>query len=276
LSFHIAGKKLSDGKGLQGIGRFSLKRINSCQNFYGKAIRDNKGDVDAMCRQTMAILKHYSDLPREERHGDCPPGINSWCKHQQDLAREDGVTTYKDTKHPFAPAVYEVLLPMFTALSNKKLLEGCVQCLTQNANESLHHCIWNLVPKDTYHSPMEISLGINLAVSIFNDGQLSTMTAVMEHEYVTVSQQSIQTWASMDKKRILDGNRVVQPEVKLQRKEKRKAKLSALDAFTHAEGTMYGSGQFFGSVRKTPNCKTCGKPRKGHKRGPCTEKDTHL
>jgi hypothetical protein len=130
------------------------------------AIRNNHSDVQAMSQQTMAILKHYTDLPTDTRHEDCPSGLQSWCKHQVDIVRGDGVITFQEVKNPLSTAIYEVLLPIFTDLSSTNLLAGCGRGLTQNANESLHHCIWNIVPKDMFHSPAEVSLGIDMAVPI--------------------------------------------------------------------------------------------------------------
>ena len=55
------GKKLTDGKALGGKGGgLTLNRVDTIQNFYGKCIRDNKGDADAMSKGFWAILDHYS------------------------------------------------------------------------------------------------------------------------------------------------------------------------------------------------------------------------
>jgi hypothetical protein len=40
------GKKLSDGKSIGGKGRLTDKIINRMQNFYGRAIRENKGNQE--------------------------------------------------------------------------------------------------------------------------------------------------------------------------------------------------------------------------------------
>ncbi|CAB3982713.1 Hypothetical predicted protein [Paramuricea clavata] len=39
------GKKLSDNKGISGAGRLTIQRIDTLQNFYGMAIRQNKGEL---------------------------------------------------------------------------------------------------------------------------------------------------------------------------------------------------------------------------------------
>lgn len=259
---------MKDGKGVQGKGRLTDARINSFQTFYGKTIRTCKGNVDAMSQHTMAILKHYSKLPIDDRHADCPKGVDSWCKFQCDKARGDGVVTYREVAHPLSEALYDVLLPVFTALSDKKLLAGCTLGLTQNANESCHNVIWNMVPKETYHSPIEVSLGIDMSVGVFNDGQVSTMTKMFEEGGMRVSRYGYLTWKSIDQKRIKDCERKATCAYKERRQEKRHAKRKAADGFVQKEGVTYKSGHF-SSEPKTRKCKTCDKPMKGHSKATC-------
>jgi hypothetical protein len=40
------GKKLSDGESIGGKGRLTDKIINRMQNFYGRAIREKKGNQE--------------------------------------------------------------------------------------------------------------------------------------------------------------------------------------------------------------------------------------
>lgn len=44
----MKGKKLPDGKGIGGAVRLTDKVIDSLQNWYGRAIRSNKGDLQGM------------------------------------------------------------------------------------------------------------------------------------------------------------------------------------------------------------------------------------
>ena len=46
LSF--IGRELGNRKRINGPGRLTVARINSIQNFFGLAIRRNKGDTDEM------------------------------------------------------------------------------------------------------------------------------------------------------------------------------------------------------------------------------------
>ena len=78
-------KVLSDGKKLSGQGRLTDKCINTLQNFYGLAIRQNQGNLANMKRAIGAILYHCSNIPDKEiRHQFCPKTKDSWCKWQLD------------------------------------------------------------------------------------------------------------------------------------------------------------------------------------------------
>lgn len=78
----FSGKKLADSKDLAGAGRLTLARVDTMQNFYGRAIRDNKGNAKEMSKATKAILQHYSSTVDRPRHDDCPAGPYSWCSYQ--------------------------------------------------------------------------------------------------------------------------------------------------------------------------------------------------
>ena len=66
------GKKLDDGKLISGTGRLTHNHIDKSQNFYGKAIHDNKDDAVAMSKANQAIWELYSTTPENTWHEDCP------------------------------------------------------------------------------------------------------------------------------------------------------------------------------------------------------------
>ena len=51
-------KKLSDGKGLDGVGRLNEVKIDTLQNYFGLAIRQNVADIIGMQNKLMASLYH--------------------------------------------------------------------------------------------------------------------------------------------------------------------------------------------------------------------------
>ena len=65
-------KILSDGKKLGGAGRLTENVINTLQNYYGKAIRQNIGNLYAMKKSVAAVLFHCSEsYDSETRHQFC-------------------------------------------------------------------------------------------------------------------------------------------------------------------------------------------------------------
>ena len=105
------------------------------QNFYGKTICDYKGDSSGMSRATHAILKHYSSTLENPNHEDCPPGKNSWCSYNRDVA--SGTNYHQPIKNLLPPAVAVAeIQPLFDRLSSKEFLASCEDGKTQNVNKS--------------------------------------------------------------------------------------------------------------------------------------------
>ena len=99
-----------------------------------------------MSKATFAILDHYSSTPENPMHDNCPLGAESFCSYNRDKAT--GLKTHVPTANPFTTELRDVLLPVFTKLGSRDFLDKCKNTRTQNANESLHHVIWSLAPKD--------------------------------------------------------------------------------------------------------------------------------
>ena len=131
-------QKLSDGKTIGGAGRLTDSRINSIQNYYGDAIRRNKGNLEAMIKAVQASLLHSNSSDDNPRHHLCPQGQKSWCKWQ--VAK----VLNKEFHHkdPIPEAMDQLLKPIYARIRSRSLLEKCVPGYTQNANESLHSLVW--------------------------------------------------------------------------------------------------------------------------------------
>ena len=124
----LRGQKLADGKSIGGKGRLTKKRIDDFQTYYGKAIRNNLKDVEAIQRAILAILFHGALTASKPQHQYCLTGPKSWCRWQTDK-------TYQP-KEPLPQAVVEVVLPTFERLSTQNLLDKCKEGFSQNQNES--------------------------------------------------------------------------------------------------------------------------------------------
>ena len=82
---------MSDGKGLAGNGRLTIGCIDAIQNFYGRAVRGDPNDLEAMPKYTWAILDHYSSTVENPKHHKCPPGGKGWCRYQRDIATKQSL-----------------------------------------------------------------------------------------------------------------------------------------------------------------------------------------
>ena len=112
---YFPGKKLVDGKGIGGRDRLTSERIDFFQCMYGRALRNNRGDPEAMARATLAILSHHSIPPD---HTNCPSGEGSWC--QWSTGGGVAITTPPTNLQP--PAIVEIIKPVLKVLSAPELL----------------------------------------------------------------------------------------------------------------------------------------------------------
>lgn len=164
----LRGKKLSDQKLINGRGRLTEKAINTLQNYYGMAIRQNVSNIYRMKKCVWAVLYHNSDISNENvRHQFCPREGNSWCLWQAD--KINGKSTYKP-KLSLPMAIKSELTETFRKLSSEELLSKCTHGKTQNNNESLNGVIWKKCPKSVYISRKLLELGVYSAIIEFNDG----------------------------------------------------------------------------------------------------------
>ena len=114
-----------------------------------------------------------------------------------------------------------------------------MKCYTQNPNESLHHVIWSMSPKDTYNSPTETSLAVALAVCQFNSGFQYTVENMFQLLGMTPTAAIQKRWKSIDDKRIRSADQQNTEKFKLRRKTLKRETVKKQDGFQH-----YQSGAF--------------------------------
>ena len=100
-------------------------------------------------------------------HTSCE--VDSWCRWRQSSP------TYKP---PPASTNYtskdiEKVREVFNNFATEDFCKHLTLGMTQNANESLHNIIWNFCPKAKYISPQCVRISTGIAVTIFNEGELS-------------------------------------------------------------------------------------------------------
>ena len=197
LKSQYRGQKLADGKTIGGTGRLTDKVINSLQNYYGDAIRRNKGDVQAMMKGVQATLLHCNSTNEHPRHHLCPVGHDSWCKWQVVQATGD----VYDHKEPLPDSIVQLLRPIYARLGSRSLLEKCVQGYTQNANEALHSTVWKFCPKELFMGKTGVETACALAVCCFNDGS-SSLAAISDRLQLSPSPLSKSFLRRKDLKRV--------------------------------------------------------------------------
>jgi hypothetical protein len=161
---------------LHGRGKLTDTIINSMQNFYGLAIRNNLENIYAMKKAVWAVLFHctkFDDI--EYRHQMCPRDADSWCKFHLDKLNN----TNEYVEHVSLPVkIFEIVKPIFKDLSADPLLSKCLHGKTQNANEAANSIIWKRCPKNIFVSRDTIQIGVNSAILEFNDGPMGVMSVL--------------------------------------------------------------------------------------------------
>ncbi|GFV75567.1 uncharacterized protein TNCV_2240161 [Trichonephila clavipes] len=133
------------GVSLGGKSRGSLKEktIKKLSQYYQNAIHWNKGDVEAMKTAIYATLFHSISTDQKPQHLKCPTGKDYWCFFQASLARGEVPGPHvKHVKTPLKETHLAKIMPIYQRLASNELLQRCIRCVTQNANESLHIIIW--------------------------------------------------------------------------------------------------------------------------------------
>ena len=127
------GNKHSDGKGIGcRKGRLTDKVINTLQNHYGMAVRQNTNNLYTMKKAVTAVLHHSTtNKDPEKRHQYCPHTKDLWCKFQRD--KISGEETYKENVS-IDKAVSDLTAPVFSYkdLGSDELLKKCQHLQTQN------------------------------------------------------------------------------------------------------------------------------------------------
>ena len=147
-------------------------------------IRQNQGKLYPMKMAVGAILWHCTDFNKdikngsktlkstpaddEYRHRFCPTGESSWYKWQKD--KSTGKKTYRN-KTNIPKWIHDIIRPIFEELSGDELLSKCLHGKTQNANEALNNIIWTKCPKSVFVERIVLEIGVNSAVSEFNEGR---------------------------------------------------------------------------------------------------------
>ncbi len=233
-------RKLSDGKSIGGKGRLTDKMIDTMQNYYGLAIRQNKHNLQGMTNDVKAGLYHLASSEENHQHSLCPKGSNSWCGWHRDVANK--TKTFK-AKQGLPLAILELVVPIYKALSQESLLSRCLDSYTQNPNESLNNLIWKRYPKKVYQGKKVVELCTASAVTQFNDGA-SSIAEVLKRMGIMPGKITMAAILKIDQNRLKKAEQKSSERVKMRRKKLRAMKKGLWDFNKEKEGIIYESGAF--------------------------------
>ncbi|GFS79952.1 uncharacterized protein TNCV_750941 [Trichonephila clavipes] len=168
----------AQGISLGGKAHGSLKEatIKKLTTYYQKAILRNKGDVNAMKTAIYSTLLHSISTDAKPQHSKCPAGANSWCFYQYAIANGEKPNNHKlNVGTPINEKFLPKILPIYQRLASNELLERCIRCGTQNANESLHSMIWAKCPKEIFVNKRRVKRVVTEAVCEYNKGTVRTI-----------------------------------------------------------------------------------------------------
>ena len=195
---------------LSGKGKLTEKTINSMQNYFGRAIIENKNNLYAMKKATGAILWYCSNFESSEyRHRFCPVGKDSWCKYKEN-------SDYKPSIN-LDIWIHNLLLPVFVLLSDEELLRKCLHGEIQNSNEAFNNIIWNKCPKNVYLG-RSVEIGANSAVLDFNDVSFG-VSSVFKYFGISNGYCFDQLSVNRDKECIVKSAKMTNEKGKIRRKK---------------------------------------------------------
>ena len=99
-------------KNIGGKEKLTNNMIDRLQNYYGIAIRSNKGDLQSIA--VYASYLHVASSSKNNWHDHCPDGPKSWCMYKKDTAT--GEPKYKSGPD-LALNVICVIKPIFVSIA---------------------------------------------------------------------------------------------------------------------------------------------------------------
>ena len=226
--------RFSDGKGLSGTCRLTEKIIDTLQNYYGFAIRQNSGNLEAMQKSVSAILPHVASTAKNKMHDNCPHGQNSWCVFKRNP------DSYKH-KAGVPMDVYDFIKPVFDDLSSPDLLKKCLHGKTQKRKECLNKLIRDRCSKEYFAEKGVIEDASYTAVSHFNDGRESVIQ-MFQKLNIHAGHFTEDACRQQNAKRVQKSLEKSAFRVKARRKALRARKKGFADKNSLKEGNIYEAG----------------------------------
>ena len=225
-----------------GKGQLTDKTIDKMQNFYVKAIRENKGNVEGMKNSIKAIQHHMiknEGVSLHVQHKYCPNSSDIWCKYWKD--ENEGTSLYNEDNH-LSHVFMDQLQQIFTRLSNHDLLSRCLKGMTQNQNEAANGILWSKCPKTKFCGARRVRIAVCETVAVYNTGAASK-AMVMTMCGITPGENSMRALRKQDRVRALTAAKQVTLKYKDQRRKLRAMRKSKGDKNSYLPGGFSLSSQ---------------------------------
>ena len=234
-----------DGRPVKFKGRLTNDAIKALNVYYGGAIRDSGGSVDAMVKAIDASFLHSISTDDHPCHVKCPehkpPDQISWCKFR--IAEFEGKP--KPKHKPLIPRdLDKYVRPVYQRLANRDLLERCTLGATQNQNESFNNLIWLRASKTQMLSATNVELAVNIAVLVYNKGKELAMKDMLLVLGLQQTQRASEYYKKADRLRLYKSEKRASAVEKRRRRRKNRNRAAAEESAIAQEGPTYGSGEF--------------------------------
>ncbi|GFV60731.1 uncharacterized protein TNCV_4092541 [Trichonephila clavipes] len=236
------------GVSLGGKSRGSLKEetIKKLPRYYQNAVRSNNGDVEAMKTAIYATLFHSISTDQKPQHFKCPTGKDSWCFFQAAVARGEVPGPHmKHVKTPLKETHLAKIMPIYQRLASNELLQRCIRCVTQNANESLHSIIWGKCSKETSATLRRVTIVVCDAVCEFNFATKKSLENLQKENGLASNKQSKMLAVWRDYRRVYQRKRKRLAVYAIARKKIALAKKRRNASIIKKEGITYERGGFY-------------------------------
>lgn len=210
------------------------KVMKEMSTYYSLAIQRYPNSQQVMKREIWAGYFHRISNDDEPQHEYCNP---DWCKYLK--AQTDNLS-FKH-KPALSAEVQEYVKPVVEKLTNDDLLKRCLGKNTQNNNECYNKTLWAIVPKHTFVGKEVVELGVQISLSIFNEGRM-TLLKMMEVMGCTIGRSAYQYVLEKDEERIYNADKASMAASKEGRLAKKEVHQREEDAFNESGILLYGPG----------------------------------
>ena len=191
-----------------------------------------------------ASLLHSISTDEKPQHTKCPTGTDSWCFYQRAKAVDKDPGPHKqNVGTPLLECYLAKIRPVYQRLAPDALLERCLLCQTQNANESLHSIIWYHFLKGSFGSIRRVKLTAEMAICKFNSGSAKTTIAVQQAVGLSHGAKTVDLGIRRDRRRMM-AKICVTKKFRKYRKAVKLAKIRLQETSQHKEGVTYKAGHF--------------------------------